>query len=146
MLLFATFTTCAQTNSNNLLSNDTSAFEKTISKSLRYPPTARDSSITGVVIVTFKVDVKNHVQDIAIVRSPNTELSKAVTQVLENSAPAFSNNPDLVYALPVYFEIIDSLGYKKDARLDIKDKVRLTIPAKAIMLKKIYLRGYQKQS
>ncbi|WP_230547777.1 TonB family protein [Mucilaginibacter sp. UR6-11] len=121
---------------------ETYSFDKYIDQNIRYPgPELRDG-ITGVVIVSFRVNTDHRATDIKIVNNPNENLIKSVITVLEKAPATFAKNAGQVYAIPFYFEVTVQDNHKIPDETGIKEILSKLTAARIIVLKKVNVRGF----
>ena len=85
-------------------------FMKWITKSLKYPPQAKNSKIQGEVVVSFIVDKEGNVSSIKIAKSVNPLLDREVLRVM-HAMPKWKpglmhNKPCMtMMAIPIVFSL-----------------------------------------
>lgn len=86
------------------------AFNKYLSRNIKYPPLARENNITGRVIVSFVVEKNGQLTDIKVLRGLGYGTDEEAIRVLKNTpkwSPGEQNGRPVrvQYTIPIFFQL-----------------------------------------
>lgn len=93
---------------------------KFIMKNVHYPSSDRDNNIGGKVYAVFTVDENQKINAIKILRSPSITMSNEVVRVLKDYTNFQHVSPNVIYTIPISFNIQDNAGNYVKTEIDSK--------------------------